>query len=87
MNQSRAVVLAAQLAVGAAFIAIWQTLVSLKILDPFFVSRPSDIGARIAQWSATATLWTHLATTLEESLLGLLAGAVLGVSLGFLLAR
>jgi NitT/TauT family transport system permease protein len=87
MNQSRAVVLAAQVAVGAAFIAIWQTLVSLKILDPFFVSRPSDIGARIAQWSATGTLWAHLATTLEESLLGLLAGAVLGVSLGFLLAR
>ena len=87
MNQSRAVVVAAQIAVGAAFIAIWQTLVSLKILDPFFVSRPSEIAARIAQWSASGTLWAHLATTLEESLLGLLVGAALGVSLGFLLAR
>jgi NitT/TauT family transport system permease protein len=87
MNQSRAVVLAAQVAVGAAFVTIWQTLVSLKILDPFFVSRPSDIAARIAQWSASGTLWAHLATTLEESLLGLLVGAILGVSLGFLLAR
>jgi NitT/TauT family transport system permease protein len=87
MNQSRAVVLAAQVGVGAAFIALWQTLVSLRMLDPFFVSRPSDIAARIAQWSASGTLWAHLATTLEESLLGLLVGAILGVSLGFLLAR
>jgi len=87
LNQSRAIVLAAQVAVGAAFLATWQTLVSLKILDPFFVSRPSDIAGRIAQWSTSGTLWTHLATTLEESLLGLLAGAVLGVSMGFLLAR
>jgi NitT/TauT family transport system permease protein len=87
VNQSRAIILAAQVAVGAAFLAAWQTLVSLKILDPFFVSRPSDIAARIAQWSASGTLWAHLATTLEESLLGLLVGAALGVSLGFLLAR
>jgi NitT/TauT family transport system permease protein len=87
LNRARAVVLAAQVAVGAAFLATWQTLVSLKILDPFFVSRPSDIAARIAQWSTSGTLWTHLATTLEESLLGLLVGAVLGVSMGFLLAR
>ena len=87
MKQSRAIVLAAQVAVGAAFLAAWQTLVSLRILDPFFVSRPSDIAARIAQWSASGTLWAHLATTLEESLLGLLVGAALGVSLGFLLAR
>ena len=50
MNQSRAVVFAAQVAVGAAFITAWQTLVSLKILDPFFVSRPSDIARRIGAW-------------------------------------
>jgi NitT/TauT family transport system permease protein len=32
-------------------------------------------------------LWGHLATTLEESLLGLTVGAVLGISLGFGFAR
>src|SRR5438309_2138167 len=32
-------------------------------------------------------LWGHLATTLEESLLGLVAGAALGIALGFGLAR
>ncbi|HXM31579.1 MAG TPA: ABC transporter permease, partial [Xanthobacteraceae bacterium] len=32
-------------------------------------------------------LWPHLATTLEEALLGLLIGAATGISLGFSLAR
>ncbi|HKB10414.1 MAG TPA: ABC transporter permease [Vicinamibacterales bacterium] len=86
-HRSRALVFAAQAALGVALLATWQTLVSLKILDPFFVSRPSDIGARIAQWTTSGMLWGHLAVTLEESLLGLVAGAALGVSLGFLLAR
>jgi NitT/TauT family transport system permease protein len=76
-----------RLAVGAAAVALWQTLVSLKILDAFFVSRPSDIAQRIAQWILTGSLWPHLAVTLEESLLGLVVGAALGISLGFTLGR
>src|SRR5207248_311515 len=68
-------------------LATWQAVVSLKLLDPFFVSRPTDIAARIARWTITGALWGHLAITLEESILGLLAGAALGVSLGFLLAQ
>ena len=76
-----------QVAVGAAGLGLWQTLVSLKVLDVFFVSRPSDIGQRIAQWVVTGSLWGHLATTLEESLLGLLVGAALGISAGFSLGR
>ena len=84
---SRSVVLFWQVSVGAAALALWQTLVSLKVLDAFFVSRPSDIGQRIAQWVVTGSLWGHLAVTLEESLLGLLVGAATGISLGFSLGR
>ena len=60
---------------------------SLGVLDPFFVSRPTDIARRVATWVAGGTLWPHLATTLEESLLGLLIGSALGISLGFWLGR
>jgi NitT/TauT family transport system permease protein len=82
-----ATILAWQLLVGATFLILWQTLVSLEILDRFFVSRPSDIGLRIAKWVFEGTLWRHLAVTLEESLLGLLVGAAMGISLGFSLGR
>jgi NitT/TauT family transport system permease protein len=80
-------ILAWQLALGAVGLALWQTLVSMKFLDAFFVSRPSDIAQRIGQWMLSGSLWPHLAVTLEESLLGLIAGAALGISLGFALGR
>ena len=87
VGPSRAVVLFWQLAVGALLLALWQTLVSLTLLDAFFVSRPSDIAQRVAHWVITGSGWGHLAVTLEESLLGLLVGAALGVSAGFSLGR
>jgi NitT/TauT family transport system permease protein len=80
-------VFAAQVALGVALLALWQTLVSVRVLDPFFVSRPSDIASRIGQWVARGTLWPHLAVTIEESLIGLIAGAAIGIGLGFVLAR
>ena len=79
--------LAWQAAVGAAALTTWQTLVSVHVLDPFFVSRPTDIAQRIGRWVGSGMLWGHLAVTLEESLLGLLAGSALGIGLGFSLAR
>jgi len=76
-----------QVLVGVSALALWQALVSLKVLDAFFVSRPSDIAQRIAQWVVRGSLWGHLAVTLEESLLGLLVGAAMGISAGFSLGR
>jgi NitT/TauT family transport system permease protein len=84
---SASVVLFWQAALGITVLTVWQTLVSLKVLDAFFVSRPSDIAQRIVQWIVTGSLWGHLAVTLEESLLGLLAGSAMGISLGFSLGR
>jgi NitT/TauT family transport system permease protein len=80
-------VLALQTAVAVLVVAAWQTLVSVRVLDPFFVSRPSDIVQRIARWIAAGSLWAHLAVTIEESLIGLVVGSALGIALGFALAR
>ncbi|MGH9144834.1 MAG: ABC transporter permease [Vicinamibacterales bacterium] len=84
---ARPVILFWQLAVGAAVLTLWQVLVSMKVMDAFFVSRPSDIAERIASWVVAGSLWVHLAVTLEESLLGLMVGAAMGIALGFLLGR
>jgi NitT/TauT family transport system permease protein len=84
---SRSTVLLWQVLVGIAVLALWQGFVSLKLLDPFFVSRPTAIAQRVVTWLAGGTLWPHLAVTLEEALLGLVVGAALGISLGFVLAR
>jgi NitT/TauT family transport system permease protein len=80
-------ILAWQVAVGVIALGSWQTLVSLKVLDAFFVSRPSDIAQRVGSWVISGSLWRHLWTTLEESMLGLLIGSALGITLGFSLGR
>ena len=83
----KARVLAWQLALAVAVLALWQGLVGAKVIDPFFFSRPSDIAARIATWATSGALWGHLFVTLEESLLGLVIGAGIGITMGFGLAR
>ena len=80
-------VLVLQLAAAVAVVGLWQGLVAAKLLDPFFVSRPTDIARRIATWIVDGTLVRHLFVTIEESLLGLVVGAVLGIGSGFALAR
>jgi sulfonate transport system permease protein len=84
---SRAAVTAWQVALGLAIVAVWQTLVSLDRLDPFFFSQPIAIARRIVMWITTGSIWRHLAVTVEEALLGLVVGAALGIILGFALGR
>jgi NitT/TauT family transport system permease protein len=83
----RATVFFWQALVGVLALTLWQGLVSLKLLDPFFVSRPTDIVQRVGRWVIGGSLWGHLWVTLEEALLGLIVGAALGITLGFALAR
>jgi sulfonate transport system permease protein len=83
----KARVLASQIALAAAILGSWQILVTFKLIDPFFFSRPSDIARRIATWAMNGSLWWHLLVTLEESLLGLVIGAAIGIATGFGLAR
>ena len=85
--RSRTTVLVWQIGIAVVGLALWQWGVHVRLLDPFFVSRPSDIAGRIATWVMTGSVWRHLVTTLEEALLGLVFGSALGITLGFVLAR
>jgi len=76
-----------QVLLGLVIMGAWQALATAGVLDRFFFSRPSDIIARVAQWIATGSIWSHLAVTLEEALLSFVIGVGAGVVFGFLLAR
>ena len=58
-----------------------------ELLDAFFLSPPSAIGARIWEWIASGFIWMHLATTLLEALLAFVLGAVFGVVVYFVLRK
>src|SRR5260370_26241713 len=76
-----------RIALGLAFLLVWEWGGASTLLDRFFFSRPSDVVARVWQWISSGSIWGHLAVTLTEALLSFVIGVFCGVLLGFLLAR
>ena len=94
LRQARRVVLC-QSVILAAFLLSWEVLTRIPwmtqntIYDPFFISRPSLIIARIAQWVVPGphSLWPNLWGTLSATSLGLLIGVSSGFAVGLALAQ
>ena len=84
-------VLRASLALG--LLVLWEVIAGnpkrgeFALVDKFWISQPTDILARLAEWIGKGTLWFHLLITLQEMVMGYVIGAVIGITMGVLLAR
>ncbi len=82
---------ALQLLVLFAFVALWEGLSQVGILDKFFYSRPSLIAPRVLAWLGEGTgetsIYRDVAITLAETVLGFVVGTLLGVVIGYAFAR
>ncbi|UCE31789.1 MAG: ABC transporter permease, partial [Burkholderiales bacterium] len=76
----------AQIAVGVGFLLLWE-LASGPLVDPFFVSSPSAVFAKLGDWLARGELFMHLGITLYATAIGFVVGSVLGFSVGFVFGR
>jgi NitT/TauT family transport system permease protein len=69
----------------------WELAARLAWIDPFFFAMPSLIAEQIWTWLNEGTsqgpLWQQVLVTLEETVLGFLIGAVLGIFCGVALGR
>jgi NitT/TauT family transport system permease protein len=88
----RATLLALQLLVAVAILALWHVAATTGLFgDPrtvrFFFSTPLDVARRVVTWFASGSIWYHLGITLLEAGLAFVIGAVGGVAVGFALAR
>ena len=61
------------------FIAAWEVLAELKILDPFLTSSPSRIINSLISFIKEGTLLEHILITSYETILGFTLGTILGV--------
>jgi NitT/TauT family transport system permease protein len=88
--RTTAAVWAARLAVALGLLGAWQ-LATIRWLDPFYYSRPTDVWSRLYGWAARGTeygpLWTNIEVTMREASLGFLIGASAGIAAGVLLGR
>ena len=76
----------AQVAVGVLFLLFWE-LASGPLIDPFFISEPSAVFAKLADWIRRGELFAHLGITLYATVIGFALGVVSGFSIGFIFGR
>jgi NitT/TauT family transport system permease protein len=74
-----------QVGILAAILALWQFAVTDALL-PYF-SRPSLIAAKLYELLTHQDIYRHISVTLAEITMGYALGAVIGLSLGFILGR
>ena len=73
---------AARAVVLGLFLGLWQWGVEARLIDPFFFSQPSAIGAFLAEEIRDGNIWPHVLVTLRETLVGFAIGAAAGVAAG-----
>ena len=76
----------AQVAVGVFFLLFWE-LAAGPLIDPFFISEPSAVFAKLADWIRRGELFSHLGITLYATVIGFAIGSVSGFSVGFIFGR
>ena len=87
-----AVVAAAQIVAIVALLGAWEVAARwhaadpTKGIDPFFFSSPSQIGATLMTWFQRGYIGRDVAVTMEETMLGLVAGGAAGILLAIALA-
>lgn len=69
-----------------AMLAFWQ-LASGRLIKTIYVSKPTDIVQRLTEVFATGEIWSHLAITAQELVLGYLIGVAAGLVGGYTLGR
>ncbi len=86
-HRASLLIVSLRIACALLVLGLWQWLAEAALIDPFFFSRPSEILARIWQWTATGFIWPHLFVTIQEAFLAFVLGSLLGIVFGFWLAR
>jgi len=78
--------IAARLVLFAALLGGWEVAARSRLIDPYFVSLPSEIGRTIGGWLVSGFIYIHLLATIQEAVIGLGIGILAGVLVGVLFA-
>lgn len=74
-----------QIGVLICFLALWEVAATLKWIDPFFTSKPSDIAILIGRLTVDGSLFKHTLVSVLEALIALGLGTILGTVVAIVL--
>ena len=84
-RQDRRLIRTARLLVFLVFLAQWEILARLKIIDSFIFSSPTMIFQTFLKMAQDQSLFVHIGITLEETLISFLLVSILGLGISVLL--
>jgi NitT/TauT family transport system permease protein len=80
---ARARLLLARVVTAVILLGIWE-YAATYLVNPFWLAKPSAIGARLWTMAGSGDLWLHGRATISYALIGLLSSVVVGVPIGLL---
>lgn len=83
-KRTKTLVLVTQIAVVVIFIAAWEVLANIGVIDSFIASQPSRIVKTFMNLSQNDLL-EHIGVTCLETIIGFVSGSILGVAIAILL--
>lgn len=69
------------------FLIGWYLYVTIKDVPAYVLPSPGEVGGKFIDLFVSGTVWPHLGTTAFEVVLGFVAGAVLGIVLGYIFVK
>lgn len=76
----------ARLGILAAILGVWE-FASGRLIEPYLISKPSQIFTTFWDWVMDGRIFFHAGITALEAVAGFLLGAAVGMTLGILLGR
>ena len=83
-KRKKLAILVAQITSLVAFIALWEILANIGVIDSFLMSQPSRIVKTVLNMSSN-NLLMHLGVTVLETIVGFLLGTLIGTLLASIL--
>lgn len=73
---------AVQLSILAVFLVAWE-LASGRLMETFFMSKPTLVFDRFWMWLTDGTIWHHAIATFRAATLGFWLGAAIAITFGY----
>jgi NitT/TauT family transport system permease protein len=84
---SAAYILSGQIILFVVLMVLWEGIVRVGLVKPFWISSPSRIAQTLWDVTAGGEIFEHAWASFMETIVGFGVGSLLGVLLGFALAR
>ncbi|MBQ7603059.1 MAG: ABC transporter permease, partial [Clostridia bacterium] len=85
LKKDKVTILVFQIGILVVFLAGWELLDKLGVINTFITSSPSRIIGTITSLFESGTLWHHMVITLFETIMGFLIATILGTMIAILL--